>query len=196
MIFERCVGHAATADLYRLIDAEQGRPSLLEQLEANGEIPGGAPETWTDNPTTKAFISEWAKLEPKLNGVDLRAAIYLSRETMPIGTYVVGLSPVGREVLNVLVDVKNTSSPIAEQCLTRLPLEEQVPVMEGVINHLRQVSDWLQKPKGFAGACLLARHSADAAKILVRYIQGSNLKDRPPAWMVALLKEEQWNKDI
>lgn len=196
VIFERCVGHAATADLYRLIDAEQGKPTLLEQLETSGEIPSDSPGTWTDNPTTKTFISEWAQLEPKLNGVDLRAAIYLSRETMPIGTYVVGLSPVGREVLNVLVDVKNTSSPTAEKLLATLPLEEQVPVMEGVINHLRQVSDWSRKPKGFAGACLLARHSADAAKILVRYIQGLNLGDKPPAWMAALLKEEQWNKDI
>ena len=195
VIFERCVGVKATADFYQLVDDEQGIPSVLKQLEeGGGEIPESAPKTWTDNPTTKSFISEWAHLEPKLSGIDLRAAIYLSRETMPIGAYVVGLSPVGREVLDVLVDTKNTSSPTAVKLLETLALEEQIPVMEGLISHLRQVSDWSRKPKGFAGACLLARHSADAAKILIRYMQELELSDKPPAWMTAQLKQEQWHK--
>lgn len=195
VIFERCVGVNATSDFYRLVDAEQGMPALLKQLEeAGGQIPEDAPKTWTDNPTTKSFISEWAQLEPRLTGVDLRAAIYLSRETMPVGAYVVGLSPAAREILDVLVDTKNTSSPTAEKLLGTLPLEEQIPVMEGVIGHLRQISDWSRKPKGFAGACLLARHSSDAATILVRYLQELDLGERRPPWMVAALKEEQWHK--
>jgi predicted KAP-like P-loop ATPase len=196
VIFERCVGVKATADFYRLVDAEQGMPILLKQLEERGgQIPDDAPKTWTDNPTTKSFISEWAQLEPRLSEIDLRAAIYLSRETMPIGAYVVGLSPAGREILDVLVDTKNTSSPTAERLLDNLPLEEQIPVMEGVISHLRQISDWSRKPKGFSGACLLARHSADAAKILVRYLQELDLGDKHPPWMTAALKEEQWYKE-
>lgn len=196
VIFERCVGVKATADFYQLVDAEQGMPSLLKLLEERGgQIPADAPKTWTDNPTTKSFISEWARLEPHLGGIDLRAAIYLSRETMPIGAYVVGLSPAGREILNVLVETKNTSSPTAEKLLNTLPLEEQVPVMEGLISHLRQISDWSRKPKGFAGACLLARHSTNSAKIFVRYIQELDLGDKRPPWIIAALKEEQWHKD-
>lgn len=196
VIFERCVGVKATADFYRLVDAEKGTPALLRQLEeSGGQLPGDAPKTWIDNPTTKSFISEWAQLEPRLSGVDLRAAIYLSRETMPIGAYVVGLSPSGREALDVLVNTKNTSSPTAEKLLASLPLEEQIPVMEGIISHLRQISDWSRQPKGFAGACLLARYSADAAKVLVRYLQELELGDKHPPWMAAALKEEQWNKD-
>lgn len=196
VIFERCVGVKATADFYRLVDAEQGMPALLKQMEeGSGEIPDYAPKTWMDNPTTKSFISEWVQLEPKLSGVDLRAAIYLSRETMPIGAYVVGLSPAGKEVLDVLVATKSTSSPTAGKLLDTLPLEEQIPVMEGVIGHLRQVSDWSRNPKGFSGACLLARHSSDAAKILIRYLQELELGDKPPAWMAAQLKQEQWYKD-
>lgn len=196
VIFERCVGVKATADFYRLVDAEQGMPALLKQMEeGSGEIPDYAPKTWMDNPTTKSFISEWVQLEPKLSGVDLRAAIYLSRETMPIGAYVVGLSPAGKEVLDVLVATKSTSSPTAGKLLDTLPLEEQIPVMEGVIGHLRQVSDWSRNPKGFSGACLLARHSSDAAKIMIRYLQELELGDKPPAWMEAQLKQEQWYKD-
>ena len=167
---------------------------LIKHLEeGDGKMPDNAPEAWTNNPTTQSFIREWARLEPKLREVDLRAAIYLSRETMPIGSYVVGLSPAGREVLNVLVETENISSPTAAKQLNTLPLEEQIPVMEGIISHLRQVSDWSRKPKGFAGACLLARHSSDAAKILNRFLQ--ELRDNAPPWMGTMLKEEQWHKD-
>ncbi|WP_258557296.1 hypothetical protein [Serratia marcescens] len=60
---------------------------------------------------------------------------------MPVGAYVVGLSPSGREVLNALIELKNTSSPTADTFLKILPREEQVPVMEGLISQLRQVSD-------------------------------------------------------
>ncbi|OGT72387.1 MAG: KAP family P-loop domain protein [Gammaproteobacteria bacterium RIFCSPLOWO2_02_FULL_57_10] len=196
VIFERCVGVKATGDFYQLIDAESGKPSLLRQLEENdGEIPDSAPKSWIDNPTTKEFIRDWARLAPGLCEMDLRAAIYLSRETMPIGAYLVGLSPTGREVLDALVNTKNISSPTAEGLLVTLPLEEQVPVMEGVIGQLRQVTDWTRNPKGFAGACLLARHSTEAAKILVRYLQEFEWGGKPPAWMNVLLKDEQWSKD-
>ncbi|MFA0809454.1 KAP family P-loop NTPase fold protein [Microbulbifer epialgicus] len=196
VIFERCVGAEATADFYRLVDAEQGKPSLLKQMEEDrGKIPSGAPETWTGNPTTQTFISEWAQLEPRLGGIDLRAAIYLSRETMPIGAYVVGLSPAGREILEVLANTEHTSSPTAGELLGTLPLQEQIPVMEGVINNLRQVSDWSRKPKGFAGACLLARHSTGAATVLVRFLQELELGARRPPWMTVALKDEQWHKD-
>jgi len=197
VIFERCVGDEATADFYRLVDTEQGKPKLLKQLEENAgkEIPDDAPKSWTVNPTTKAFITEWARLEPKLSSVDLRAAIYLSRETMPIGAYVIGLSPQGREALKVLGDTSNTSSPAAKKSLETLPLQEQVPVMEGLISHLRQVTDWHTQPKGFAGAGLLAEHSADAAKVFKRFIDGLDIGDKRPPWLAMLLKDKQWYKD-
>ena len=196
VIFERCVGVDGTADLYYLIDIEQGMPQILNQLEkSGGKIPDDAPKTWTDNPTTKDFISQWAQLEPLLSGIDLRSAIYLSRETMPIGVYVMGLSPFGRETLNALIEVKSTSSPSIISLLEKLSQEEQVPVMEGLISQLRQISDWTNKPKGFTGACLLARYSANAANILIRYLNEFTLEAKRPPWMNVALKNENWNKD-
>lgn len=196
VIFERCAGAEATADLYRLIDAERGTPSLLKELEKEGsQIPKNAPKTWTGNPTTESFISDWAQLEPRLGEIDLRAAIYLSRETMPIGSYVVGLSPAGREALEILVNMKNQSSPTAQNLLVTLPLQEQIPVMEEIINKLRQISDWSKRPKGFAGACLLAQHSPDAAKTFMRYLNELKTGEKHPPWMTAALREEQWHKE-
>lgn len=195
VIFERCAGAEATADLYKLIDAEAGKPSILRELEENNtsELLANAPDTWKNNPTTKEFILKWIQLEPSLKDSDLRAAIYLSRETLPIGAYVVGLSPKGREALDALVITSKMSSPAGIASATNLPLEDQVPVMEGIIDHLRQVSDWSKQPKGFAGACLLAKNSPEAAKVLHRYIAGLGTEQRP--WMSTLLKDQDWYKD-
>lgn len=194
VIFERCAGKDATADLYRLIDAEVGKPSILRELEENNTSLANAPDTWKNNPTTKEFILKWIQLEPSLKNSDLRAAIYLSRETLPIGAYVVGLSPKGREALDALVITSKMSSPTGIASATNLPLEDQVPVMEGVIDHLRQASDWSKQPKGFAGACLLAQNSPEAAKVLHRYISGLGTEQQRP-WMSTLLKDQDWYKD-
>lgn len=193
VIFERCAGDTATADLYKLIDSEKGKPKIFKELE-NADLttlPDKAPVSWKKD-STENFILEWARLEPSLHNQDLRAAIYLSRETMPIGAYIVGLSPTGREALNVLKGVENMSSPTGQKSVKRLPLEDQVPVMEGVIESLHQHSDWKKQPKGFAGACLLAQHSPEAAMVLKRFIGGLG-KQFP--WLSTLLQKAEWYKD-
>lgn len=195
VIFERCAGADATADLYRLIDAELGKPKIFDLIESdssNALSGDGLPESWTKNKATAAFIKKWSQLEPSLKNVDLRAAVYLSRETMPIGAYIIGLSPQGKEALTTLVNVSNLSSVTAQNTLKQLLLEEQVLVMEGIINHLRQVSDWANQPKGFAGAVLLARHSDVAAKILRRFI--NQLPSQHP-WMTTMIKDENWIRE-
>ena len=195
VIFERCAGADATADLYRLIDAELGKPKIFDLIESdssNALSGDGLPESWTKNKTTAEFIKKWSQLDPSLKNVDLRAAVYLSRETMPIGAYIVGLSLQGKEALTTFVSASNLSSVAVQNALKQLPLEEQVLVMEGIINHLRQVSDWVNQPKGFAGAVLLARHSDVASKILRRFI--NQLPSQYP-WMATMIKDENWNKE-
>jgi predicted KAP-like P-loop ATPase len=191
VIFERCAGAEATADLYKLIDAEFGKPSILRELEESNasELSVNAPDTWKNN---KEFILKWIQLEPSLKDRDLRAAIYLSRETLPLGAYVVGLSPKGREALEGLITVSNMISPAGTNLAKNLSLEDQVPVMEGIIEHLRQVTDWTAQPRGFSGACLLATNSPEAAKVLCRYIGG--LGELRP-WMKVLLRDQNWYKD-
>ncbi|NTU50413.1 MAG: KAP family P-loop domain protein, partial [Desulfobulbaceae bacterium] len=195
VIFERCMGTEATADFYRFVDAGQGKSTILKQLEeltGADPLPNNAPSSWINNATTKEFILEWAKLEPALKDIDLRAALYLSRETMPLGAYIVGLSSLGQEVLSSLVDTRNMSSPTVPKLLESLSLIEQVPVMEGIISNLHQVTDWAKQPIGFAGGCLLAAHSSEAAKIFKRFITGLELSGKRPAWMNSLLNDKPW----
>lgn len=193
VIFERCAGADATADLYKMIDTEAGKPAILRELEEMKDslLPKGIPESWNNNATIKTFIVEWAKLEPSLKNRDLRAAIYLSRETMPIGSYVMGISTQGRDALTKLISVSKIASPEGNDAVKTIAQIDQIPVMEGIIDHLRQVENWSTQPKGFAGACLLAAQSPEAATIFLRFIGGIN---KQPAWMVTMLKNQEFTK--
>ncbi len=194
VIFERCAGEDATADLYKLIDIESGKPKLLAQLEdaKDGELPPNAPDSWSKNQIVQEFILEWGRLEPPLKNKDLRAAIYLSRETVPIGAYSTELSLAGRSALKVLLATGKISSLEGADACRRIPLRDQVPAIEAVIDHLRQVTEWNIQPIGFAGACLLASQSPETGRLLCRFI--STLGKQPP-WMKVMLKEAHWYKE-
>lgn len=185
VVFERCAGAQATKDFYTAIDREQGKPTFLKALE-NDDEPENIPESLSK---ITNFLKEWCRLEPKLSEIDLRPTVYLSRETIPLGSYVTGLSPIGRAALESLSKTKRVSSPAANKSLEELVLEEQVPVMEGLISHLRNVSDWSTQPEGFAGAFILAEYSSEAAKVFVRYL--SSL-DKSHPWMKQMLKDQSW----
>jgi predicted KAP-like P-loop ATPase len=191
-IFERCAGAEATLDFYRMIDNEAGKPKILKELE---ELDGAKdtsskyPKSWQDN---SEFIKQWSKLKPALQGIDLRGAVYLSRETMQMGVYEIGLSPAAREVLAVLLSTKNISSAQAKKVIPTLSIEEQIPVMEGIIERLREISDWSERSSEFTGAYLLAQSSSTASKILSRYIR--SLMEHPP-WLKAMLKDKAWYQD-
>ncbi|WP_367108655.1 P-loop NTPase fold protein [uncultured Psychrobacter sp.] len=188
VIFERCAGADATKELYSAIDREQGKPNFLKALEDKNESVS-LPESLNQR---RDFINEWCLLEPKLSEIDLRPAIYLSRETIPLGSYVTGLSPTGRVALESLSKTKRVSSPAAKQSLEDLVIEEHIPVMEGLIIHLRNVSDWNTQPEGFAGAFILAEYSSEAAKVFVRYL--NRLNENQP-WMNMMLKSQPWYKE-
>ena len=66
-------------------DEQDGNPEILEKLETeqNDSLPTDAPDGWSKDEGVRDFILEWLIIEPLLGGIDLRAAIYLSRETMP-----------------------------------------------------------------------------------------------------------------
>lgn len=93
--------------------------------------------------------------------------------------------------MNILVATKRKSSQAASRALKDISNEEFIPVMEGIIEHLRNITEWSSQPDGFAGAILIADNNIDAAKILKRFIAGIN---EQPHWMNMLIKDKTWNK--
>ncbi|EPO5263778.1 KAP family P-loop NTPase fold protein [Providencia rettgeri] len=193
VIFERCAGEEAANALYSLIDSNKDYKKIFREIENKKlkELPQSVPDAWKKDDSTSEFILKWFELEPKLNDKDLRASIYLSRETMPASHYVIGLSPKARDALGVLISTTRKSSQAAVKALKDVSKDELIPVMEGLIEHLRTITEWNKQPAGFAGAVLVADHHIESAKILKRFISGIN---EQPHWMNALIKDKTWFK--
>jgi len=181
VIFERCAGNDATIELYRQIDEGEGFSPILDDLESD-ESTAELPEVWTHN---EKFIHEWIKLPPLLKNVDLRAAAYLSRETIPLGIVSNAMSPAAKELINILIAVSTRNSPKAKEEIKNTPREDYLLVMEAIVDSLRTVSDWSKKPLGIDGALLLAAEDFECKKYLHNYLTTIN-KQR---WLSTLLKE-------
>jgi predicted KAP-like P-loop ATPase len=190
VIFERCVGSEISAEFYRLIDSEKGKPDFL-QIDKDGKSKKNLPELWGKS-GLEHFISEWMKLEPSLNNIDLRPALYLSRETRSLGIDTKELSKNAKDILIGLLRLKNLSSPSITQKLTSLSIDEQTLIMENIIDSLRHISNWDNRPDGFSGACLLADSSANAAKLFISFIKELEPGSKP--WMRTVLKNHDWYK--
>ncbi|MBT7929923.1 ATPase [Candidatus Peregrinibacteria bacterium] len=181
VIFERCAGKDATIELYRQIDEGDGFSLTLRDLESDSEK-AVIPDTWQ---SIESFIFEWVKLPPLLKDIDLRAAAYLSRETIPLGIVSTAISPVAKELIILLKAVKTRSSPKAKQAIINTPKEDYLSVMEEITISLRTISDWSNKPHGLDGALLLAAQDAECRNYLSKFLS-SLPKQR---WLSPILKE-------
>ena len=155
VIFERCVDYDVITKFYRLVNEREGKPELLKELEDNNEQ---NLSTLSENKPIQAFIKEWAKLEPKLSNVDLRAAIYLSRETIPLNTYTAQLSQKAQDALNILLTTTSrTGSQGTQDAIQQLTMDEQISVMDALVEQLRKVDNWDKKSKWFCGGLFVGR---------------------------------------
>lgn len=191
VIFERCTNSEVTKDFFDMINSENGKPKLVTELETSTDLENlthPLPDSWKKEIN---FIKDWIKMEPKLADVDLRPALYLSRETLPIGLTSSTLSQVARNALDTLLRVANKSSPEGKRAVDSLSTDEGALVMEEMVNHFRKISNWESKPEGFSGACLLADKNSHSAKILTGFITGNITSQLP--WLKATLKNENWN---
>ena len=181
VIFERCASKDATLELYRQIDEGEGFSAILSNLESddsNKEFP----EAWMKN---EEFIRDWIKLPPLLKGIDLRAAAYLSRETIPLSIISNTMSSAAKELINILMSVKTRNSPKAKKEIDETPRPDYICVMEALVSSLRTISDWSKSPLGFDGAILLANKDNECKEYLLKFLT-SIPKQR---WLSAILKE-------
>ena len=193
VIFERCVDSDVVTKFYQLVNEGEGKPELLKELENNNEQ---NLSKLSENKSIQTFITEWVKLEPKLSNVDLRAAIYLSRETILLNTYTAQLSQKAQDVLSILLVTKSkTGSQNTQTAIQGLTIDEQISVMEALIEQLRKLDNWDESPDGFIGACLLAANSEDGAKILTRFIAELRNKGVNQPWFNTRLKRETWYQE-
>lgn len=189
VIFERCMGVQATKKLYELIDAEKGEPSLIVALEdsENKFDVDTLPEEWKHD---LSFLEKWSRLKPQFTGVDLAAAAYLSRQNIPMGSVNTVMSGAGQRLLEGLIKQKVMTSKATTELLELTANEEYVSVMDGLIEHLRQVEDWQLKSPGIYGGRTLAMHDDKCKDIFLAFVKKAPSK----RWLKSMIKEIEGTK--
>jgi predicted KAP-like P-loop ATPase len=192
-LFERCTDTAATEILHDAINnATSGKPDLIRIIESSqaiDEFQQALPEPLTKHRT---FITDWGQLSPKLTGIDLRPAVYLARETVPLRLASSALPKKLIPVVETLLRTATISSQVSSEAIALLEAEEAPMVMEQLISEIRKNSSWDRIRPDFRGALLLARKSASAGKLLGRFVR--SLPDRP-GWLSTMIKDDTWHKE-
>ncbi|WP_414463710.1 P-loop NTPase fold protein [Hyphomicrobium sp. DY-1] len=189
-LFERCTDSQATEALHDAINNSPGGKLLFlapaEAGEEESEYKSKLPEAWQKH---LLFIGEWIRLEPKISDVNLKPAVYLARETIPLRYATKNLPHKVATAIAELLKTPTLVSSVAANVIAGLDASERILVTEQVVNHARQDSEWKKARADFRGLILLARSSTDAAKIIRRFIQQLPVK---PPWMATMLKSEEW----
>ena len=184
-LFERCTDAKAVDALHTAINVSAGKPDFLATLESRGidgdqTIDGCPPDILKH----VDFVRNWAALEPKLSEVDLRPAVYLARETVPLRATAAKMSEAAIKAVDVLRQVRTEASPTAKVAIESITTE-QPAVMEELIRRMRLNPEWSRSRDDFRGAVLLARANEDAGKMLASFV--SSLGEKPPRWLTMMM---------
>lgn len=189
-LFERCTETSATEYMHDLISgAPGGKPELLAQLESaesDEDVTNLIPDPLQKH---AIVVKDWIRLEPKLANIDLRPAVYLARETVPLRLSAAALPPKVRAAVEALLQTATISSKGAVDAIGTLDATERVMAMEQILREMQKDPTWDKSRNDFRGALLLARSAPEAAKALVRFVK--TLPKQPP-WMAAILRNETW----
>lgn len=186
-LFERCTDENAIRALNALISAAPlGKAAMFVELEAMGDAvtPDKLPKDWQKYPD---FVLDWLKLHPPLGDIDLRPAVYLSKETMPVKMSPQRISAKSLRAIEVLLKTATVSSAASKLALEEIEPAEIGDAMDEIIATMKRNPDWSKGRNDFRGASLLAKRDPVAHEKLVSFI---TTLPRQPVWMKALMKDD------
>jgi predicted KAP-like P-loop ATPase len=139
LLFERLGNPSAYAELLAAVNSSaSGKPTMIAEWEkkalAGQEIE--LQDAWDDS-----FIKEWLTLHPQLGDVDLRGALYVSREHAPLITPQDRLSSQAVELLTALL-THPTMAMTQKESLKQISKMEIQVVMDKLLDQARQEQIW------------------------------------------------------
>lgn len=191
MLFERLGDSKAFAELVSKVStSDNGKPVFLAEWEKSAIA--GADLTLQD-PWKAPFIEEWLRLPPALADIDLRGALYVSREHAPLISPEDRLSSDAAEVLTALLTQPEMAGSLKTR-LTDLARAETTVLMDRVLEKARQEQEW-GVPAILESAMALAESDAALGARLAAF-----LRDRPAAQIrpniVPRIADQPWAKDV
>lgn len=192
LLFERCARDTAYTELVSAVNIDdEGKPRFLKLLEDKataGQPIEPCPPAWND-----PFIKEWLAMPPLLADMDLRPAVYVSRDHMPIITPADQMSSEAAGLLAALMVMKQ-SSPTVNDGLAKLSKRELGLIMERLLAKARQVQEW--GVPSIVYACLaVAAVDPDQANRLAAFLAGLPCQQITPP-LIPLIGSEAWARTV
>jgi predicted KAP-like P-loop ATPase len=188
LLFERCGGDTAFAELVAAINNDDdGKPHFLKLLETKaiaGEKLDGLPAGWDP-----VFTADWLALPPALADEDLRPAVHVSREHLPLITAADQLTSDAAELLAALFQLKQVSLPLRDK-IAKLAKRDRTLVMERLLTRAHQVQEWSNPP--ILAACMtVAAADPEQADRLAAFLGQLPPQQIRPA-VVPLISGQPW----
>jgi predicted KAP-like P-loop ATPase len=189
-LFERCTDVVATQALQHEVQtADGGKPELFakaEKAQTETALRDLLPDALKPH---MPVLRDWFGLAPLLSGVDLRPAVYLSRETVPMRLRGSALSPATLRAVDELLGTSTVSSVVAREAAAGIESNEAVPAMDAIIAEIRKDSNWSKTRSDVRGGVVLSRTWPDAAARFNQYLASLT---HQPKWLNVLIKNETW----
>jgi predicted KAP-like P-loop ATPase len=140
LLFERLGDPKAYAYLLSKVGADvAGKPGFLDEWERKA-LAGQALDGLTA-PWNAPFIAEWLALPPALADIDLRGALYVSREHAPLISAEDRLSSDAADVLTALIEHPEMAKSLKGR-LVVLPRTEITVIMDRLLDRARHEQQW------------------------------------------------------
>lgn len=192
LLFERLASSTLYSELSAAInDGIDGKPAFLHDLEraARGTLKGdedvSVPAAWAE-----AFPQEWLRLDPELHDVDMRAAMYVSREHLPVITSGAALSPESAELLAALVEHPSQAETLAES-LSAIPTHELELMFEHFLGKARREEEWGANP--LLGPLLVLSAGQGALQNKLSGFFGSLPGTQIKAALIVKIEAQEWS---
>ncbi|MFA6093673.1 MAG: P-loop NTPase fold protein [Elusimicrobiota bacterium] len=188
LLFERCGGEKPYAALIAKINEDpEGKPRFLKPYEekvAAGAALENVPPEWSQD-----FTAKWLAMSPLLADRDLRPAVHVSREHLPIITAADSLSPEAAELVTGLLKMTQPNK-IFKDRLGKLSKPEAGLVMERLLVEAKQVQEWSQP--AILWACMAVADAVpEQGERLADFLHTVPVTQLKPA-IVPTIREAAW----
>ena len=191
LLFERCSSSSQYGYLLKKIgDTKDGKPAFLSAYEAIARQDTSKLDLPSDFKSD--FIADWLALEPELSGVDMRSALYISREHMPVLLKDERLSAEGAEILDLMMNDKSLPNK-AEEKMSALPKWELDLMLEKFLAHVRQEQKFTVN--NMKAGLTISKTNNDLAVTFKNYLLQLPPVQVKPAF-VANLSSTSWKEEI
>jgi predicted KAP-like P-loop ATPase len=191
LLFERLGEPKAYADLASKVTADdEGKARFLADWESRASRGEdfSPPAPWDGG-----FVKEWLTLPPALSDIDLRGALYVSREHAPVITPEDRLSSEAAELLTALLTHPEMASTLKIR-LTVVSRAEAAVILDRLLARARQEQQWGVPP--ILEACIAVAEGDSALGTRV----AAFLQERPPAQIqpsiVPKISDQAWAAEV